>query len=122
MGCGLWADALLLSSHIDAAMWKTVMARYAAEVSVAGSPLATLYSLFAGSGPGVLYSRCRLAARCVVPLLITTLLGCCQVLAPPSGATESPLAARWAENLATLLASRTWRVHGACTTRPRHAP
>ena len=57
MGCGLWADALLLSSHIDAAMWKTVMARYAAEVSVAGSPLATLYSLFAGSGPGVLCSR-----------------------------------------------------------------
>ena len=65
-------------------------------------------------------SRCRLAARRVVPLLITTLLGCCQVLAPPSGATESPLAARWAENLATLLASRIWRVHGACTTRPRH--
>ena len=48
---GMWADALLLSSHMDADTWRLVMSRYATETLVPGSPLRTLYTLFAGSGP-----------------------------------------------------------------------
>ena len=50
---GLWADALLLSSHMDAETWRAVMAQFAARTLAPGAPLRTLYSLFAGAGAAV---------------------------------------------------------------------
>ena len=50
MASGLWADALLISSHMDADTWRAVMTRFANETLAPGSPLKTLYALFAGSG------------------------------------------------------------------------
>jgi len=46
----MWADALLLSSHMDANTWRMVMARFAAQRYTPGAPLRTLYSLFADAG------------------------------------------------------------------------
>ena len=50
---GMWADALLLSSHMDADTWRMVMSRFATHTYSPGSPLRTLYSLFADSGDRV---------------------------------------------------------------------
>jgi hypothetical protein len=50
MASGMWADALLISSHMDADTWRAVMTRFANETLAPGSPLKTLYALFAGSG------------------------------------------------------------------------
>ena len=50
MAHGMWADALLLSSHMDADTWRMVMSRFATHTYSPGSPLRTLYSLFADSG------------------------------------------------------------------------
>jgi len=91
MTCGLWADALLLASHMDASTWKMVMQRYTAEQTVPGSPLATLYSLFSGSGASVLGPPAEEAAR-----------GSGAPSVPPS-----PHVARWAKNLAMMLANPT---------------
>lgn len=69
------------------------MGRYAAEAAVAGSPLSTLYSLFAGSGAAVLHPSPH-------PSPHPSAMGA----ATPS---VTPLAARWAENLAVMLANPT---------------
>ena len=47
------ADALLLSSHMDADTWRLVMGKFAQQTLAPGSPLRTLYALFAGSGGDV---------------------------------------------------------------------
>jgi hypothetical protein len=101
MACGLWADAMLLSSHMDATAWRTVMHRFAAERTAAGSPLSTLYSLFAGSGAAVLDA---------------------------GHAGQPTLEERWADNLAMMLANPTTddtdvilqlgdRLRGRCAVR-----
>ena len=51
VGAGMWADALLLSSHMDADAWRRVMSTFAQGALAAGSPLRTLYSQFAGDAP-----------------------------------------------------------------------
>ena len=52
----LWAPALMLSSYINMEMYQTVMGEFARKSFRAGTPLRTLYMLFAGQGKRVLDS------------------------------------------------------------------
>ena len=105
MESGMWADALLLSSHMDAETWRLVMAKFAESTLAAGSPLRTLYGLFAGNGTAVFRDG-----------------------AEGNGSSEPParMVSQWRDNLAMMLANPTagdteviahlgdevWRHHG----------
>ena len=105
MESGMWADALLLSSHMDAETWRLVMAKFAESTLAAGSPLRTLYGLFAGNGTAVFKDG-----------------------AEGNGSSEPParMVSQWRDNLAMMLANPTagdteviahlgdevWRHHG----------
>jgi hypothetical protein len=120
MASGMWADALLISSHMDADTWRAVMTRFANETLAPGSPLKTLYALFAGSGvaafeaPGSSPGGAAGAAT----------------FAPSREASEAAAARtaeHWRSNLAMMLANPTagdtdviarlgdqiWSTHGA---------
>ena len=96
MASGLWADALLLSSHMDAETWRAVMVRFASQNLAPGSPLRTLYSLFAGAGTAVFDEDAPAAAP--------DWRGGAAAAAPPPGGA---LGARWRSNLAMMLANPT---------------
>ena len=74
----LWAPALLLSSYMDIETYTSVMSEFAKKNFVVGTPLRTLYMLFAGQGPA---------------------------LFEPS--EVDPLLDAWQQNLSIILANRT---------------
>ena len=54
MDAEMWAPALLLSSYISIEMYTVVMARFAQSSFAVGTPLRTLYTLFANQGAELL--------------------------------------------------------------------
>ena len=83
---------------MDAETWRAVMVQFASQNLTAGSPLRTLYSLFAGAGTAVFDDDTPAAPP------EQDRRGAAAAAAPPPGGA---LGARWRSNLAMMLANPT---------------